>query len=514
MIKNLSIRTKVSIAPIVCILLMLIIGAAGIYSNSGLKSNFTQIGTEGIKSLSEVAAMRLKLSELNSSVNQSLAWEGAGFKEEVISTLDKRIVADLGKFAAEIKSASEAASTEDERRLFAAVAADYEAYKKASLDALDIKQGMLSNAASFMTVIDTSFQKLIVSFDRLQAYNRAMINGEIEDGIALANANDKLLVIVILVGAVCASIISFLISNFITSPLEQARQLATKMSSGDFTIKAVDSSTDSTGQVLDALANVSDQLSQMATEIRKSAGEVDTASSEIASSNFDLSERTQNASALLERTSSALEHLAMALKNNAAGAEHANKFAKQTSDAAIASGRDVDGVANSMMEVNLQAKKISEIIGVIDNIAFQTNILALNAAVESARAGEQGRGFAVVAGEVRILAKRSAESAKEIRALITSTLEKVEECTKKAALAGDGMKKVVGSIREVTQAVNQISSETREQATKISEVHSTISHLDRDLQQNAAMVEQAAACAESLKTQSATLFETVSRFKT
>ena len=264
-----------------------------------------------------------------------------------------------------------------------------------------------------------------------------------------------------------------------------------------------------TKKLLDALRHVEQSIAQ----VRQSAAVLGAASSEIASSNQDLSQRTERQAAALQQTAATMDELGSTVRNNADNARQANQLAHSASDVAVRGGEVVGQVVQTMKGINESSRKIADIIGVIDGIAFQTNILALNAAVEAARAGEQGRGFAVVAGEVRSLAQRSAEAAKEIKALIGTSVERVERGTALVDQAGRTMDEVVQSIRRVTDIVGEISAASGEQASGVSQVGQAVGEMDQATQQNAALVEQTAAAAESLKQQATQLVQVVSIFR-
>ena len=264
--------------------------------------------------------------------------------------------------------------------------------------------------------------------------------------------------------------------------------------------------------VMAAMKAMRDQLSQVVTNVRRGAESVATASSEIASGNHDLSSRTENQASALEKTASAMEELSATVKQNADSARQANQLATSASTVAVKGGEVVGQVVETMKGINESSRKIADIISVIDGIAFQTNILALNAAVEAARAGEQGRGFAVVASEVRSLAGRSAEAAREIKSLISASVERVEQGTALVDDAGSTMTEVVSSIRRVTDIMGEISAASNEQAAGVSEVGAAVSQMDQATQQNAALVEEMAAAASSLRSQAQDLVQVVAQF--
>jgi len=307
---------------------------------------------------------------------------------------------------------------------------------------------------------------------------------------------------------------SILIARSITRPLNHAVRIAKTVASGDLTsIIAAHQSNDETGQLLQALREMNEGLLRIVGEVRDDADIIAAASAEIASGSLDLSGRTESQACSLEETASSMEELTGAVKQNAENAGQANELAASASEIAIKGKAVVSQVVDTMTSINVSSKKIVDIISVIDGIAFQTNILALNAAVEAARAGEQGRGFAVVATEVRNLAQRSAGAAKEIKALIDASVERVENGTKLVDQAGATMDEIVGSIERVTQIMAEISTASREQSLGIEQINVAIMQMDDSTQQNAAAVEEAAAAATSLQEKADNLLHIVSVFK-
>jgi len=262
-----------------------------------------------------------------------------------------------------------------------------------------------------------------------------------------------------------------------------------------------------------AMQQMQASLVRIVGEVRLSSDSIATGSSEIATGNADLSQRTEEQASNLEETAASMEELTSTVKNNADTAHKAAALAGEASRAAVQGGEVVGQVVSPMEEISAASRKITDIISVIDGIAFQTNILALNAAVEAARAGEQGRGFAVVASEVRSLAQRSADAAREIKTLIGASVEKVENGTQLVSEAGRSMEGIVAQVQRVSDLIGEISSATSEQTTGISQVGEAVTHLDQVTQQNAALVEQSAAAADSLRHQAAKLAEVVSVFR-
>lgn len=304
-----------------------------------------------------------------------------------------------------------------------------------------------------------------------------------------------------------------LVTRAITQPINHAVQLAVSVAKGDLTTRIAHGGHDEVATLLDALGAMTDNLQGIVARVRETSEHIATGSAQIASGNQDLSQRTEAQASSLQKTTDTMVQLGSTVRDNADSATQANQFAQGASAVAAEGGEVVAKVIMTMKEINHSSHKIGDIIGVIDGIAFQTNILALNAAVEAARAGEQGRGFAVVASEVRSLAQRSAEAAKEIKALIGLSVSQVEQGTTLVDEAGKKMDAIVGAIERVTEVVASITLATVAQSAAVQEVGAAIQQMDQTTQQNAALVEQSAAAAESLKDQAQLLVHAVAVFK-
>ncbi len=331
------------------------------------------------------------------------------------------------------------------------------------------------------------------------------------DAANLKSFNLQLLLTVLTV--VCGGIFAFFISRSIVRPLARAVVVAETVAQGDLSANIPVDSRDEVGQLMQALKNMNTNLAKVVGEVRSGTETIATASGQIAAGNQDLSSRTEQQASSLEETAASMEELTSTVKQNADNARQANQLAVSASEVAVKGGSVVSQVVGTMGSINASSKKIVDIIGVIDGIAFQTNILALNAAVEAARAGEQGRGFAVVASEVRSLAQRSAAAAKEIKTLIGDSVEKVEEGSKQVEEAGRTMDEIVGSVKRVTDIMGEITAASQEQTSGIEQINQAISQMDQVTQQNAALVEEASAAAQSLQEQAGSLVQAVSIFK-
>jgi methyl-accepting chemotaxis protein len=310
-----------------------------------------------------------------------------------------------------------------------------------------------------------------------------------------------------------AAWVGWSLSRNISRGMGTALVTAQRIGEGDLSQRVNVTGQDEIGLLLQALSTMQDNLGQVVSTVRQGSESVATASAEIAQGNHDLSARTESQASALEETAASMEELGATVKQNADNARQANQLAQSASAVAVRGGEVVAQVVDTMKGINDSSRKISDIIQVIDGIAFQTNILALNAAVEAARAGEQGRGFAVVASEVRSLAGRSADAAKEIKTLITDSVERVEQGSALVDQAGITMTEVVSSIRRVTDIMGEISAASSEQSAGVSQVGEAVMQMDQATQQNAALVEEMAAAASSLKSQAQELVGTVAVFK-
>ncbi|MFD1840427.1 methyl-accepting chemotaxis protein [Paracidovorax cattleyae] len=312
---------------------------------------------------------------------------------------------------------------------------------------------------------------------------------------------------------VVAVLLSLWVTRSITRPLARAVDVARAVAAGDLTQRIEIHARDEVGLLLESLRDMNTALATVVSRVRQGSESVASASMQIAQGNSDLSSRTESQASALEETAASMEELGSTVAQNADNARQANQLAQASSGVAEQGGAVVAQVVDTMKGISESSRRISDIINVIDGIAFQTNILALNAAVEAARAGEQGRGFAVVAGEVRSLAQRSAGAAKEIKELITASVERVESGAQLADRAGSTMTEVVGSIRRVTDIMGEISAASSEQSAGVAQVGEAVTQMDQTTQQNAALVEEMAAAASSLRSQAQDLVQAVSVFR-
>ncbi|HEX2010829.1 MAG TPA: methyl-accepting chemotaxis protein [Roseateles sp.] len=313
--------------------------------------------------------------------------------------------------------------------------------------------------------------------------------------------------------ALLALAAGLLTTRSITAPMREAVGLAEAVAGGDLRSQVLVSGQDEASALIGALNRMNDSLAGIVSRVRDGSESIATGSREIATGSMDLSQRTEEQASNLQQTAASMEQLSSTVRNNADTASQANAVAAQAANAAVQGGSVVTQVVDTMQGIAAASKKISDIIGVIDGIAFQTNILALNAAVEAARAGEQGRGFAVVAGEVRTLAQRSAGAAREIKSLINDSVTRVESGARLADDAGAAMEGIVRQVRQVSDLIGEIAGASQEQSKGIAQIGDAVNQLDQVTQQNAALVEESTAAAESLQHQAAELARLVSVFK-
>ncbi|KAB8044511.1 methyl-accepting chemotaxis protein [Janthinobacterium aquaticum] len=418
--------------------------------------------------------------------------------------------------SSELQSKIEALlATPEEKELFRQISDLRKVYLSSRDQINKLKQaGQLDEARQvFESTFVPGSGKFMKTVQELLQHQRAAIDANAHEVDAVARTSRNLLLalaaLALALGAVCA----WLLTISIVHPLRTAVEVARRVADGDLTTKIDSDAHDETGQLLHALSDMNGSLQRIVGEVRSSTDSIATSSTQIAAGNQDLSSRTEQQAGSLEETASSMEELTSTVRQNADNARQANQLAATAAQVAVKGGAVVAQVVGTMESINSSSNKIVDIIGVIDGIAFQTNILALNAAVEAARAGEQGRGFAVVASEVRNLAQRSSQAAKEIKELIGASVEQVSAGSKLVAEAGSTMDDIVASVHRVSDIITEITAASSEQSAGIDEINHAIGQMDAVTQQNAALVEEAAAAAESMQNQAEHLQQVVSVFK-
>ncbi|SHN35860.1 methyl-accepting chemotaxis protein [Rhizobacter sp. OV335] len=411
------------------------------------------------------------------------------------------------------KKLDELVQDETGKQLMADVATRRESYRVSRVALFKRKQAGEDVGAQVDKELQPLAQEYLKGLVAIDAYMDEHLAASQAQTLAVALSGQRILAGGAVFAVLAGLLLAVLATRSMTGPLHQAVGSAEAIAEGDLSRPIHAEGRDECAQLLGALGRMRNRLSELVSDVRRNAEGVATASAEISHANNDLSGRTEEQASALQETAAAMDQLSSTVRMNADNARQANVLAQSACEVAVQGGDVVGQVVDTMKGINDSSKKIVDIIGVIDGIAFQTNILALNAAVEAARAGEQGRGFAVVAGEVRTLAQRSADAAKEIKALISTSVERVEQGTLLVDRAGTTMQDVVNSIRRVTDIVGEISTASSEQSTGVSQIGEAVTQMDTTTQQNAAMVEQGAAAAESLKAQAQDLVNTVAVFK-
>lgn len=442
--------------------------------------------------------------------NAGLAWEAAEMQREKV-----QIEEEAKKYAAAETVLVEGEISPAESAVLTRIKAQEEATRPQIKKALDIALTFNSELATqvLLKEVRPAQQAWLDALDELAALNDAQNARDAQAANAAYRSAISWLVGLTILAFLLGSLTSWAITRSITQPVREAVSLARRVASGDLTARPTRVSRDEMGQLLSALQEMSDGLDRIVANVRDGSDSINSAARQIAAGNSDLSQRTEEQASTLEETASSMEELTTTVKETADNARTADRMAQDASVMATRGGQVVEEVVTTMSEIEGSSKKIVDIIGVIDGIAFQTNILALNAAVEAARAGEQGRGFAVVASEVRSLAQRSASAAKEIKGLIDDSVHKVETGGQLVSQAGKTIQDVVAAAKQVSEIIGKISGAAAEQSAGIEQVNQAVIQMERVLQQNAALVEEAAAGASSMLEQADQLTASVSAFR-
>jgi methyl-accepting chemotaxis protein len=514
MLRRFTIGQRLAAAFALPVLLMAVLGGTAIW--------IARLQSEAFNDFSERVSKTSKLAlELEVSLAQMRRYEKDASLTLIFPDQAKAYIkswTEESEHASKLQAALElrVADPEDKQRMLA-VGAAIQRYREVILPVLAKVQDQAYRSPDEAHTAAREASKHHREADRLLNEELAAL----ETSTAAVSAKINGLNRAILVGSLAAVMAAcallgaagWFITRSIVAPMRAATTFAGNIRDGDLSTTLADEGRDETAVLMHTMREMQAQLARIVGDVRRSADSIQTASSEVAIGNSDLSQRTEQTASSLQQTASSIEQLSGTVKQTADSARTANQLAASAAQVAQRGGTVVTQVVGTMGEISTASRKIADIISTIDGIAFQTNILALNAAVEAARAGEQGRGFAVVAGEVRSLAQRSAEAAKQIKGLIGASVDRVESGTKLVADAGTTMAEIVASVQRVSDIIGEISAASNEQSAGIGQVNTTVTELDRMTQQNAALVEQSAAAAESLQEQAVKLASTVAAFK-
>jgi methyl-accepting chemotaxis protein len=513
LMRRFTVRTRMLGALAMVIGLLALIGAAGVAGGAHIKHLNSEFMEHSVHELESVSAIRQHLAAVRFAEKQMVI-----DYEDGVAVLKQREAwqAALAATKKAFEGLLEGEEDEDNKPAREALAA-LEAYGKAAESVLgNIQNGAYDSARVADRMLVKARADVALVEQRADQIAQ-LVRGEVQSTQKEFEATmAKLLVAFVVVVVLTLLVIvplTLINSRSIIQPLEQARSMAQAIAAGDLTRSVQADGQDEPAELLRALASMRQTLLGLVGGLRDASNNIGNASREVASGNADLSQRTEQAASSLQQTASSMAELTGTVNQTAQSAATANQLAHSASEVAERGGTVVSQVVATMDEINVASRRIADIIGTIDGIAFQTNILALNAAVEAARAGEQGRGFAVVAGEVRSLAQRSADAAREIKALIGSSVEKVDAGAALVADAGKTMTEIVASVRRVGDIVAEISAAAGEQSQRIGTVNDAVAQLDQATQSNAALVEESAAASESLEAQSRQLAEVVGRFQ-
>ena len=509
--KNLKISTRLFGAFALLVLMLVGLAVAAMAQLSSMRAATVEISENWLPSIAVVNAIDAETAELRLIVQSHIMNTDDSAKAKI----DQRLIADREKMVQLRKKYEALIESPEEKKLYDEFASNWTKYIAVNDTALahsrkhesDQARAIVAGESAKLFAISKGILEKLV---KLNADGAAQSKNDADT--TYTTARNMLLITAALAIAVAIAAAVWLIRS-ITAPLARAVEVADRVSAGDLTVHIDVDSRDETGQLLGALQRMQQSLVRTVSVVRQNSESVASASAQIASGNNDLSARTEQQASALEETAASMEELGSTVRQNADNARTANQLAMNASTVAAQGGEVVAEVVETMKGINASSNKIADIISVIDGIAFQTNILALNAAVEAARAGEQGRGFAVVAGEVRSLAQRSAEAAKEIKSLITASVERVEQGSALVDKAGATMTEVVTAIRRVTDIMGEISAASSEQSAGVDQIGEAVTQMDQATQQNAALVEEMAAAAASLNTQAGELVQAVAVFK-
>ncbi len=513
LMRNFTIRLRMIGAILMVVALLVMVGGAGLFGMFRIQNLSEQVTEQTLTVNSHIASLSEQLGLLRRHEKDLIInYE----KAEAITALKAKWTDSLRLVRAELKSLNDAEHGLD-RKAIEAIGERVGKYEQNFTPVLkQIEASGYDSATTINKVSGRATEHVVAAEEGIGALRKAnAAAAEASRESMQASVKATLVAFAAALGVAVLLVVPLTLvnSSSILHPMRAANTLARAIASGDLTNPVPTEGRDESADLLRSLGAMQEQLRSLVGQIRSSADSIQTASVEVATGNQDLSQRTEQAASNLQQTASAIEQLTVTVRQSADSASQANQLASSASSVAQRGGQVVAQVVSTMDEINASSKKISDIIGTIDGIAFQTNILALNAAVEAARAGEQGRGFAVVAGEVRSLAQRSAEAAREIKTLIGNSVDRVEAGARLVQDAGSTMGEIVASVQRVSDIIGEITTASTEQSGGIGQVNGSIVQLDQMTQQNAALVEESAAAAESLKDQAQKLAGAVGVFR-
>ncbi|WP_307732022.1 methyl-accepting chemotaxis protein [Massilia antarctica] len=511
MFKNLTIKVRLIFVIAVLSLISLLIGLLGLRNLSVTNDSLKTVYEDRLVAVGMLAEVLTEIQQNQTALSKAVSADPAGLGA-VADEVEQRVKTVTTLWGQYLQTYL----TPDEKIIAAKFEASRDAFVaqgiKPTLGAFRAKD--VPAAVSLVNgSLSKTFQPVRENMKVLIKYQLGVGKSEYEEASARFETARALAIGLIVFSAALGLLIGAALIRGISRSIAEALRFANSIAGGNLTDTVKIESNDEIGQLLTALQKMNDSLVDVVRQVRQGTDTISVASSEIAAGNQDLSSRTEQQASSLEETASSMEELTSTVKQSADNARQASTLAATASDVATKGGNVIGNVVDTMGRINDASKKIVDIIGVIDGIAFQTNILALNAAVEAARAGEQGRGFAVVASEVRNLAQRSAQAAKEIKGLIGSSVEQVEAGSKLVNEAGSTMDDIVQSIRRVTDIMGDIAAASQEQTLGIEQINQAVAQMDQVTQQNAALVEEAAAASEAMQDQARQLAAVVSVFK-